>query len=809
MFKNIRIILFILAVLLLNANFLLARPAVAEEVSNSHVVLRDTKASNPKCQMSQMIGIIAGVSAALTTLVTGVTLKLAVITIKVGIALLIIGIGSIVGLVMSTPMFFACNFSFVRHPVLRSDINDGSDGQSGSYRQCKNPKPNYPSCANGVFQNQDEYFKCIGGGDIEKGRKNEPRCLDKEFEKVSEYYWPKNRVSSSDYIEVCYRLPLGFGLSPVVLVVTIPDTEIGGPDGFFTKNNESVHGGTGMTSHDPREADYGGEVIKRMKAYIRGPIECSGPLRAGEKAKIYGITFKAVERGDKLCVDTWGMGDLVMWPQQEVGCHMRPSGPPAPMCEKSVAKMDESGKIVSYNNDQCFNWYISPACYSKTGAHTKSPFPLTSVVVECIRESLDNLLTGRDSDGNKKEDGFLGVAQKRLKTAIKAALILALMLFAIKAALGGVQHTAEVYMLVIKFALVLYFTIGPGMSDYYGKLIQLSTGLSDIVLKAGGNQTVCNYDQSEYLFTDKKGKQHNLGYLAPWDRLDCRIMFYLGSQLNATTGATMFATLLAAAFIPFAILFGAQILICIAALFMVVMIILVAIWIVYLFILSLIALTIIILISPLFIPMSLFQATKGFFDGWLREIMTYSLYPVILFAFLSLMFSVFDNLYFGDLKFKRVDYGGGLGTITKTAFTLDPDNACDLAGNRDNLACIMNTMGLKNHTILFGIEITGFEFDGGLTGSIWTKLGMMALMGFLFYHFLGTIGSLAAELAGNPRANLSAGVTSPTAMMKKGLSAAMSAHSGASNAVKSVGRKIAGGKGGSGGKKAGEEITKG
>ncbi|WP_339046460.1 type IV secretion system protein [Candidatus Mesenet endosymbiont of Agriotes lineatus] len=749
MLKNAKVVLLILAILLLNVDFLLTSSAIAAEKKvneeGATAIFRDTKASNPNCQAAKLsTQIISGVSAGVILIITGVALQASVIGIKAGVVMFSSGVGAITALVMNNAMFFGCAYSFVRHPVLRSDSNDESGGQPGQYKQCKNPDKAYPTCTDKIYQKEDDYFRCIADGDIEKGRRLEPRCPKKEFETVGEYYWPKNRISSSNYIEVCYRAPLG-----------------------------GIHGKDKLL---PRELDYGNDDLKNAKIWLGGKVECSGPLRAGEKSRpLHGVTFKAVERRDQICVDTWGMGNLPWFPQSEVGCHMRPSGPPAPMCEKSKPEIKD-GKVVSYDNSQCFNWYISPACYSITGAHAKSPFPLTSVVVECLKESLNNLLTGTHADGAKREDGFLDIAQKRLKTAIKAALVLALMLFAIKTMLGGVQHTAELYLLIIKFALVLYFTMGGVMSHYYDQLIKLSQGLSDVVLQAGGNETICNYRQDEYPTINGK----NLGYLALWDRLDCRIMFYLGSQLNATTGVAILTSFMLAALIIFAVFFGAQVIICIVALFMVIMIILVAIWMVYLFILSLIALTIIILVSPLFIPMCLFQATKGFFDGWLKEIMTYSLYPVILFAFLSLMFSVFDNLYFGDLRFKRVT--GDNGKIT---FTLDPENACDFETNKGNLACIMNSIEFRNQPIAFGFEWTGFDIDKGVTELLWTKLGMMGLMGFLFYHFLGTIGSLAAELAGNPRANLAYGVTSPTAMMKKGLSAALSARSG----IRGVGEK--------------------
>ena len=365
----------------------------------------------------------------------------------------------------------------------------------------------------------------------------------------------------------------------------------------------------------PREADYGDSQIKRAKYALQGSVKCE-VLRAGQEATIHTITFRAIEKADKICVHAVKGSGLPLWPNAEIGCHMRPGGPPAPMCDKSEAIKSDTGRIIDYDNSKCYSCYIDDACTGKVGAYVKSPFPVTSTIVACIKGSLSNILNGTCGAGkanNNKKIGFLKVAQEKLKKAVMAVLILALILFAIKAALGGIQSPAELYMLIIKFALVVYFTQGNAMSHYYDQLVKLSIGLSDIVLSAGGKQSICNYTELEY----PKGYE----YIAPWDRLDCRVLFYLGQQLIGGPSTILLGLFVTAGMFFATMLFNIKMMLCLVAIFAVLMLLFIIIWLVYIFLLSLIALTILVLISPLMIPMVLFQATKGFFDGWIRQLM--------------------------------------------------------------------------------------------------------------------------------------------------------------------------------------------
>ncbi len=88
-----------------------------------------------------------------------------------------------------------------------------------------------------------------------------------------------------------------------------------------------------------------------------------------------------------------------------------------------IRETGEKGKVfVGYDNARCFSSYVSKACYNQAGSKSLAPIPVTSMIVQCIKESLDNLVAGIDSSGSplKDKDGhnkgsFLSVAQKRLK----------------------------------------------------------------------------------------------------------------------------------------------------------------------------------------------------------------------------------------------------------------------------------------------------------------------------------------------------------------------------------------------------------
>lgn len=839
MFKT-KLSLLLVAIFLLNIDFLLSYPVFADTVSGTdktEFVSRFnstgsfSRASNPDCKAFETAAAVAGIAIAIGAIFTGIVL----IVSSAGLftALVIVGmIAAIVGVWKAIGGLVVCEHSFVKHPVARDH-----DGKYKDFEFSKSEYSKYSDCTNKNYQKEDEYFKCFDGanGSIEVGRKIEKGILNSiPDQNTGGYYWPKNGVQYSEYIEVCHRNPLTFSR------LFWLDTSI-------------------KADFDVREKDTGYEGGS-WSPKVDGDLECK-VLKAGQSETIHGSTFKAVKKMDRLCVELASVRMLGIkmtpWPQGvDMGCTELPPDPLAPMCEKSVMifknkdgtgeyeedlndsknkdkdyktiireKKGEGKIFVGYNNASCFSQYVSEACYNQAGSKSLSPIPITSMIVQCIKESLDNLVAGIDSSGNLLTDknghakgSFLSVAQKRLKNTVTAILILALILFSIKVMSGGVRSPQEMYMLIIKFALVIYFTTGSTMSHYYGELTKLSNGLSEIVLKASSeSKNICNYEAGKDYEYDRAGQKVSYSYLAPWDRLDCRILFYLGAPLDGiggkigTGGVATLAVLLGAAPVllvagsVIGIIFaGGQILVALVCIFMAILMMMVILWMCYVFTLSLVALSVIIILSPLFIPMVLFQHTKGYFDGWLKELITYSLYPVILFAFLSFMFIACDKIYFKNLNFKLDEsykneqpdksYEKKQAEISyskkKQWFKLK-DGECDK--NETTLACMMQNYSFKKSSILGLFDFRYMEFGSSLIG----ELLKLCLVLFLFYHFLNVLPGMAAELAGNHRAALGSGST-PAQMVNKALSAAKAAAGGAGQVAAAAVNKARGAIGGGG-----------
>ncbi len=826
MFKT-KLSLLLIAIFLLNIDFLLSYPVFADEVSGTdktEFVSRFnstgsfSRASNPDCGAFKTAAALAGIAIAVGAIFTGIVL----IVSSAGLftAFVIVGmIAAIVGVWKAIGGIVVCEHSFVKHPVARDH-----DGKYKDFGFSKSEYSKYSGCTNKNYQKEDEYFKCFDkeNESIEVGKKIEKGILNSiPDQNAGGYYWPKNGVQYSEYIEVCHRNPLTFG-------------------NLFSD-----------IDFDVREKDTG-YVDGSWSPKVDGDLECK-VLKAGQSETIHGSTFKAVRKMGRLCVElaeisTFGIR-MTPWPQGvDMGCTEFPPDPIAPMCEKSVMifknkngtgkyKVDlgdpgnrdkdyktiirdeeKEGKIlVGYDNAGCFSSYVSEACYNQAGSKSLAPIPITSTIVQCIKESLDNLVAGIDSSGNSLKDknghdkgSFLSVAQKRLKNTVTAVLVLALILFSIKAMSGGVRSPQEMYMLIIKFALVIYFTTGSTMSHYYGELTKLSNGLSEIVLKASSeSKNICNYEAGRDYEYMRHGKKISYSYLAPWDRLDCRILFYLGAPLDGIGGkigtggivtlAILLGTapvLLVAGSIIGIIFAGGQILVAIVCIFMAVLMMMVILWLCYVFILSLVALSVIVILSPLFIPMVLFQHTKGYFDGWVKELITYSLYPVILFAFLSFMFIACDKIYFKNLNFELDSLHESKQTQPSNSkkkqwFKLK-DGECDK--NETTLACMMQNYSFKKSSILGLFDFTYMEFGSSLIG----ELLKLCLVLFLFYHFLNILPNMAAELAGNHRAALGSGST-PGQMVGKALSAAKAAAGGVGQAAAAAVKKARGGAGGGGG----------
>ncbi len=463
MFKT-KLSLLLIAIFLLNIDFLLSYPVFADEVSGTEkteFVSRFnstgsfSRATNPDCGAFKTAAALAGIAIAVGAILTGIILSVSSTFLLAAFA--VVGmIAAVIGVWKAIGGLVVCQHSFVRHPVARN--------HKGKYKNFKLENTSYSDYTDKNYQTEDEYFSALQGKSGKDGKQTEKEILNfTDWNVVNvnreNYYWPKNGAQYSEYIEICHRNPLTFGK----LFQSYEEIE----KDFDVREKELNYGKEGWS---PK---------------VDGDLECK-VLKAGQSETIHGSTFKAVKKMGRLCVELESVSTLGIkmtpWPQGvDMGCTELPPDPIAPMCEKSVMifkNKDGTGKeevsmgidddyrttirnkkkegkiFAGYNNASCFSQYVSEACYNQAGSKSLAPVPITSMIVQCIKESLDNLVAGRDSSGNLLKDergnrkgSFLSVAQKKLKNTVTAVLVLALILFSIKAMSGGVRSPQEMYML--------------------------------------------------------------------------------------------------------------------------------------------------------------------------------------------------------------------------------------------------------------------------------------------------------------------------------------------------------------------------
>lgn len=135
-------------------------------------------------------------------------------------------------------------------------------------------------------------------------------------------------------------------------------------------------------------------------------------------------------------------------------------------------------------------------------------------------------------------------------------------------------------------------------------------------------------------------------YMAFFDTLDCKMSKYLGYRGNY--GApSIFKILLYGLLNPFNLGLYMGVLAMFAGLLLLVFMI----RIVYIFVASSAAVTILLFLSPIMIPLILFKKTSGMFSKWLKNLIGFSLQPMILAAYISISIMMVDTYATGDALF--------------------------------------------------------------------------------------------------------------------------------------------------------------
>lgn len=470
--------------------------------------------------------------------------------------------------------------------------------------------------------------------------------------------------------------------------------------------------------------------IKFCYKIVGQDYQCAS-LTSGDTTTIYGMQFKAVTQGSLLCVQYNG----VLW--KTVGCKVL---------------QDPSAVSLQYG---C---YTALSCGERSAQNSLSFFPITSGIVQCFDDTLNSIFFSSccaNGTGATKNNMFNNF-QSSMRGIVRLLLTLYVITWGIKIALGqDAPRKGEIMMFGLKFLLVIYFSVGftdptltnggecgesnkaqDGITKYVIPGLEgLTTTLSNIMIDAGGNSTLCKFDPSEY--------REGYGYLALWDSLDCKFLYYLG--VPAKNGVLNFATSVVSLILG--MFFSLQIIQSILILLFVLFISGMMIYFVHAYLIATFGLILLIYLAPIFVPLALFEQTKGFFQGWMKLAFSFALQPVVIAAFIALMLTVFDDVIYGTCAFdKQQISSSGSGCPAYDSFSMTSDSMAQSSCN--------TTLGYLINSKQYDIGTKGI--GGGIVNMFYANASGLSISGllkvtvfaFLFFNFSQMIGALAADLTG-------------------------------------------------------------
>jgi type IV secretory pathway VirB6-like protein len=407
------------------------------------------------------------------------------------------------------------------------------------------------------------------------------------------------------------------------------------------------------------------------------------------------------------------------------------------------------------------------------GLQSKWVFPITSKVVQTMTEVLDSMFKGIPGC-----QGGITYFQNSMKSIVRALLILYVIFFGFKVATSKeMVGKRDLFMFILKFAMVVYFSVGSfgsttDLSDNNGLLfvrkgvVAVMTSFSNMIIGAA-SPDICNFSKIQYT--------NGYDYLKLWDSLDCKISFYLGFAsptehgLSSHNEGGIFRLI-------WGLFSGANIFILVFLFCFGLFLLSIVTYFTYLYIIAMVAITIMIFFGPIFIPMALFDQTKGYFDKWRGVLLGYALQPVVAVAVIAVMIATFDMVVYSDCKFDQRNLQGG-----KPYWILKRDDQSDTC--RNSLGRYLVTMGESSHTSSVSAEgdkdnKSLFKYDVATNmDGIKDGLLLSTFFAFLFYFFAGQIGGLASELGGS--FSFDSAAISPTGL----LTAAGATVKGAASAV--------------------------
>lgn len=422
------------------------------------------------------------------------------------------------------------------------------------------------------------------------------------------------------------------------------------------------------------------------------------------------------------------------------------------------------------------NCYVNNSSCVTGESHSKGFFKFTARMMECVNDLISNLFRTPPDLACPKNP--LAAFQDSLKDIVRVMMILYVIIFGIRIAIGGaLPKKSEFFTFILKFALVIYFAIGgvPGTDNKTGieQVYDISiTAMSSFANMVAGNDDLgigpdgapkqspklCQFNLADY--------DEGYEYLAIWDSLDCRLAFYLGiaSPVEGGALAAMTSNILNAA--VFVLIWGAMFSFIFPLLvFMIafgVFLLSIVIYFVHVYIIAMIAVAITIFMGPIFIPMALFEKTKGYFDEWLKLLIAYTLYPAIIMAFVGVMVITFDNIIYKGCDFIPDQNIPG---IDFNYWKFAPNSTDECKSSFGYITAQLSSGHLSEIADFAGglFKYIRIKKDVSLLGDLIESMMLCTFFAFLFYYFAMQLSGFAADVS--QATNIGAQAIGPTALI--------------------------------------------
>ncbi len=425
---------------------------------------------------------------------------------------------------------------------------------------------------------------------------------------------------------------------------------------------------------------------------------------------------------------------------------------------------------------QCVKETLENVFYNRAGrseCYSSNEYPSSSGVCESGNYAVDGSFVFKKGN-TLKTNSFFSRIQNGMQDIVKLVLTLSIIFYGMNILVGktNIGDKKEILGYIVKIGLVVYFSTGDAwQTQFFKGVYSASSEFSQIVFKISadsdkkmrdgcqfGKLYLSNYTIESSAQTYPSGKE----YLALWDTLDCKISRYLGFGPEASVAniASLIMSFyftgtigvyFAMAFLIFGFFFIA---LTIRAL--------------HIFLSSCLSIIIMVFVSPIIIPLCLFQRTANIFQEWLKSLISFCLQPMILFLYVAFFIMVIDKTMIGSASFSGVPPAK---TISCKKICKNSDNtvvpnqanggapACDQAGQRevdplnDSVACMINFNSYgKFHAFDFlGItlpNLIGFFSDTSAIKAKVLTILRAALLMFLLTQFIDEIPGISSALIG-------------------------------------------------------------